>query len=95
MITNTEVKLPATNGISFNLTQDQAWELIARLSTYALDGAPINVVVETASKGYDSAAPVAGIHFGGVSRINAELQWAYTFDYELNTIHFDKDKAGR
>lgn len=97
METSTVETLPALSGIGFNLTPNQALELIAKLSTYALDGTSFEVVVETASKSYDSKNPVASIHFGGISRINAELNWSYTFDMndELNTIHFDTDKAGR
>jgi hypothetical protein len=94
MNTKTEVKLPATNGIAFSVTPEQAMELISYLASWAKDGKTFDVTVNTQSNGWDSESPVAVVGFGGFQRVNAELKWAYTGTGENQVIHYDSTKVG-
>jgi hypothetical protein len=92
--TKTEVKLPATNGIAFSVTPEQAMELISYLASWAKDGKTFDVTVHTQSKGWASDLPVAVVGFGGFQKVNAELQWAYTGNGDNQVIHYDSTKVG-
>jgi hypothetical protein len=77
MNTNTEVKLPATNGIAFSVTPEQAMELISYLASWAKDGKTFDVTVNTQSNGWDSPAPVA------VGKIEVSTNWTKPDDKKL------------
>lgn len=91
----TEVKVPTTvNAIAFNVTPEQAMELIKNLASYAIDGKPFVVTVNTQSTSWDDETPKAVVSCGGFMRVNSELLWSYTGNGDNRVIHYDGTKAG-
>jgi len=82
------MKLPVTSGISLTLTPEQAMELIKNLSSYAMDGKPFEVTVKTANESWASDTPVAVISCGGFMEVSADLNWSYTSENKVDTIHY-------
>ncbi len=89
MKTSTPVKLPVNTGIAFNVTPEQAMEMIKHLSTYAMDGKPFEVLVQTASNSWTSDTPVANITCGGFMKVSSELKYSYTAENKTETVHYD------
>jgi hypothetical protein len=94
MNTQAEVKLPATTGIAFTVTPEQAMELIKNLASYAIDGKPFEVTVHTQSKSWNNETPVAVVSCGGFMRVDADLLWSYTGNGDNQVIHYDSTKVG-
>ena len=93
MKTTQETKVEV-NAIAFNLTPEQAMELIKNLASYAIDGEPFVVTVNTQSSNWDDETPMAVISCGGFMRVNSELLWSYTGNNGNRVIHYDGTKAG-
>lgn len=90
----TKTKLPAINGIAFQLTPEQAMELIKNLASYATDGKTFDVMIHTQSSGWNIETPVAAITVGGFYNMNAPLKWSYTDNGDKQTIHYDITTEG-
>jgi hypothetical protein len=94
MNTETQVKLPVNLGIAFTVTPEQAMEMIKHLASYAIDGKPFEVLVQTASSSWSSDTPVANVTCGGFMKVSSELKYSYTTENKVETVHYDAEKVG-